>query len=369
MNNLDIQIDYNFQNLKELFCNSVRRGEIWEKEKLLKKAKENHPNFSSKDEADLIDWYTNLCELKFIWEYLDIETNREIIIHDSHCVQIQGIHGLQTITCNLPTIEELQISFEIMALKNHGEWNYSNPFYSFFSQINNIDVRISLVHFSVSPTICSSNTLSKIFIRKIQQETLELKNFDLKPHHEKLIFEMLEKKSNVLIAGSTGSGKTTLLSTMLNHIGTNEHVIILEDTHEIIIPRPSFSYLVSDSKDSDKRGIKDFCSYALRMRPDRIILGEMRSEEVIPFLLSMNTGHKGLISTVHANNARDALGRVAFLFTLFSGVKNMDYELALKLVCQNLDYVIYLKNRKVTEISKVLGQEKGIAYTEDMLSV
>lgn len=349
-------------NLQESFRESVRRGEVWSEERLLTKAQELRPALSAEELAQLQEWHRELSQWKYLWPYLADPQVREIIIHSPTDLQLQKKGRLEALTVQLPEHQDLQISFEIMALQSFAEWNFSRPFQSFFMAIQGMDLRVSLTHFSISPL-----GTSKIFIRKIQQEKLCFNDFACSQELSQLLLTMLKEKSNILLAGATGSGKTTLLSTLLGEIGPHEHVVVLEDTHEITLERPNFSYLVSEQNPREKRGIQDFCAYALRMRPDRIILGEMRSAESVPFLLSMNTGHKGLISTIHANGARDALGRVAFLFTLFSGVKNMDYELAVKLVCQNVDYVVYLEKLCVKEVVKVLGSERGVPYVENIL--
>ncbi len=103
------------------------------------------------------------------------------------------------------------------------------------------------------------------------------------------------------------------------------------------------------------KSLIDYCSYSLRIRPDRIIIGEMRSKEVIPFILSMNSGHKGLISSIHANSAIDSLSRMAILFSLFSNSPHINYLIILKMICKNIDCIIHLENKKIREIVDIIG--------------
>ena len=105
--------------------------------------------------------------------------------------------------------------------------------------------------------------------------------------------------------------------------------------------------------------------YSMRMSPDRIILGEIRSAETESFLLAMNTGHNGLISTIHANSAKDAIERFALLFKIYSS-KDLSYELVLKLICNNIDYVIFLKNKSVKEVISVYGSEDNQIFYENL---
>jgi type IV secretion system protein VirB11 len=143
---------------------------------------------------------------------------------------------------------------------------------------------------------------------------------------------------------------------MILKIPSNEHVIILEDTHELITTRPNHTTLIAKDSNSNN-SLKDFVSYSMRMRPDRIIVGEMRSHEIVPLLLAINSGHRGVMSTIHSNSARDSLSKTALLFTLFSKQAELSFNLVLKIVCTNIDYVIHLEKRKIKEIIKVFGSE------------
>ena len=103
--------------------------------------------------------------------------------------------------------------------------------------------------------------------------------------------------------------------------------------------------------------LKDYCAYAMRMRPDRILLGEMRSSEIVPFILSMNTGHRGLISTIHANSAKDCISRMCLLFSLYSNISKLNFSTITSLICQNVEYVIHMENKKIKEIIKIFGAD------------
>ena len=105
------------------------------------------------------------------------------------------------------------------------------------------------------------------------------------------------------------------------------------------------------------------------MSPDRLIVGEMRSTEVVPFLLAMNTGHKGLMSTIHASSAVDALSRISLLFSLFSESNDISFALVTKLVCKNVDYVIHMEHKKIVEICKVIGSDAETPFYERLYCV
>ena len=84
--------------------------------------------------------------------------------------------------------------------------------------------------------------------------------------------------------------------------------------------------------------------------------------------MAMNTGHKGLMGTLHASSASDALNRVALLFTLYAGEANLAFEKVMELICRNLEYVVFMENKKVKEVIKIMGSDKGIAFYEDVLN-
>ena len=105
-------------------------------------------------------------------------------------------------------------------------------------------------------------------------------------------------------------------------------------------------------------------SYSLRLSPDRILLGEMRSHEVVPFLMAMNTGHRGLMGTIHSSSAADALHRAALLFSLYGGEAQLNFDKVMELLCRNLEYVVFMENKKVKEVIKILGSDKGTPFFE-----
>jgi type IV secretion system protein VirB11 len=140
---------------------------------------------------------------------------------------------------------------------------------------------------------------------------------------------------------------------------------VLEDTFEIISQHPHQTRFLSG--DTTQTSLRSYLSYSLRLSPDRIILGEMRSHEVVPFLMAMNTGHKGLMGTLHASNAADALNRVGLLFTLYAGEANLAFEKVMELICRNLEYVVFMENKKVKEVIRILGSDKGVPFFENVL--
>jgi pilus assembly protein CpaF len=209
-----------------------------------------------------------------------------------------------------------------------------------------------------------------------------LGNFDLLLDNATLSSDMVEflvdavkEKKNIIIAGGTGSGKTTLLNVMLNSLkGTelsNERIVSIEDTAELAINLSHVIRLEAKMATPDCRNevsIRDLVKTALRMRPDRIILGEVRGEEAYDLLHAINTGHKGSICTIHANSCRDALRRLEILSVL--GHPNIDISVPRSWIASNIDLVVYISRtgalRKLSEIKKIEGLECGNYVLHDV---
>jgi len=306
-------------------------------------------------------WFESVGQLSSLKSFIEDEQIREIIVHRPNFIQIDQMGQLKSISHDFFCELEFQQILEVLASRNLIFWNFSNPFQSFFAHIGGHSFRATLIHHCLTPS-----GFSKLFLRKIKSVNCSLNLFGATAATQNMIIDSVNKKSNILICGKTGSGKTTLLKALMETISDQEHILVLEDTHELKLDRNNFSYLLSDQL-NQKKTLSSYMTYAMRMRPDRILLGEMRSSEVIPFLLAMNTGHNGLMATIHANNAKDALKRVALLFSLYSTHQQLTYDLVLNLICSNLDYVIYLEDKSIKEIVKVLGSENDQAYVEHII--
>lgn len=170
---------------------------------------------------------------------------------------------------------------------------------------------------------------------------------------------------NIFISGGTGSGKTTFLNALSQYIPKTERIITIEDNAELKIQDvPNLVRLEARNANVEGTGevtIRDLIKSALRMRPDRIIVGEVRSAEAIDMLQALNTGHDGSLSTGHANSPRDMLSRLETMVLM-----GMDLPLAAiqRQIASGIDIIVHLgrlrdKSRKVLEITEILGYQKG----------
>ncbi len=180
-------------------------------------------------------------------------------------------------------------------------------------------------------------------------------------------------RANILISGGTGAGKTTLLNVCSSFIPIDERIITIEDAAELQLHQEHVCRLESRPPDANGEGqirIRDLVVNSLRMRPDRIVVGECRSGEALDMLQAMNTGHDGSMTTIHANSPRDALSRLETL-VLMAGM-----DLPLKAIRQQIASAINLivqlsrlkdGSRKITAISEVVGMEGETITMQDIL--
>jgi Flp pilus assembly CpaF family ATPase len=339
----------NYRQFLNFLKNQINSDMILSEEELLN-------NFSeSNDYAEYNrKVFRDVYKLGYLDDFLNDPGINEIILHDHRNFQIEKNGKLISYKLNGILKEIYLISLETLALKNKVIWNFSNPFASFYTKFCDFPFRVSLIHESTG-----AQKKSKAFFRRIKNQPLSLKNFGIGDEDATELKKLVKDKKNILMAGQGGSGKSSLMSSLVEFIPECEHVIILEDTHEIIPSRLSFTSFLENSVLPNK-SLKDFCGFSLRLRPDRLILGEIRSSEIIPFVLAMNTGHRGMMSTLHADSAVDSIYRMAILFQIHGNNQSVSFEMTLKLLCKNIDIVIFLKDKKIREIIKIIGTEKGV---------
>ena len=179
-------------------------------------------------------------------------------------------------------------------------------------------------------------------------------------------------KLNVVVSGGTGAGKTTILNALSGMIGEEERVVTLEDAAELKMQQPHIVRLESRAPSSEGTGevtMRDLLKNALRMRPDRIVVGEVRGAEALEAMQAMNTGHPGSMVTVHANSPRDAISRLEYLVMMGAG--DMPLSAIRNQVISAVDIVVHASRfsdgkRRVVAITDVIGLEGEVAVLEDI---
>lgn len=215
-----------------------------------------------------------------------------------------------------------------------------------------------------------------ITIRKFKKDKLSIQQLieygSLTPNMAEFIRACVIGRLNIVISGGTGSGKTTLLNVLSTHIPENERIITIEDAAELQLQQDHVMRMETKVSNIDGKGsvtIRDLVRNSLRMRPDRIVVGEVRGGEALDMLQAMNTGHDGSLTTVHANSPRDAISRMETL-VLMAGM-----DLPLKVVRQQISSAIDLiiqqtrlkdGSRKVTAVTEVVGMEGDTVVLTDI---
>ena len=213
-------------------------------------------------------------------------------------------------------------------------------------------------------------------IRKFKKDRLTLDQLQKFGAVSKPLAELIQIigriRCNVLISGGTGSGKTTLLNCLTRYIDTTERIITCEDTAELQLQQPHVVRLETRPPSLEGAGeitMRDLIKNCLRMRPERIIVGEVRGAEAMDLLQAMNTGHDGSMGTVHANNAREAIARIEALVNM--NASNLPIRVIRDMIVSSVDVVIQVArlrdgSRRVMSVSEVLGLEGDTLVMQDL---
>ena len=185
---------------------------------------------------------------------------------------------------------------------------------------------------------------------------------------------VVRARLNVLISGGTGSGKTTTLNILSGYIPPDERIVTIEDSAELQLQQPHVVRLETRPPNIEGKGqvtARDLVRNALRMRPDRIVVGEVRSEEVLDMLQAMNTGHDGSLTTLHANSSRDALTRLETLMQM-SGISLPDKAMR-EQIASAIDVIVQVSRlsdgrRKIMSVSEITGMEGNVVTMQDVFS-
>ncbi|HEY4199254.1 MAG TPA: CpaF family protein [Devosiaceae bacterium] len=213
-------------------------------------------------------------------------------------------------------------------------------------------------------------------IRKFKKDKLTLQQLvkynSISPEGAEVLRILGRVRANVLISGGTGSGKTTLLNCLTAFIERDERVITCEDSAELQLQQPHVVRLETRPPNLEGEGeitMRDLVKNCLRMRPERIIVGEVRGPEAFDLLQAMNTGHDGSMGTLHANSPREALSRLESMITM--GGYSLPSRTIREMVVSSIDVIVQAArlrdgSRRITHISEVLGMEGDVIVTQDI---
>ena len=214
-------------------------------------------------------------------------------------------------------------------------------------------------------------------IRKFKKDKLTLDQLirfgAISPDGGEILKIIGKVRCNILISGGTGSGKTTLLNCMTNYIEDDERVITCEDAAELQLQQAHVVRLETRPPNLEGSGavtMRDLVKNCLRMRPERIIVGEVRGPEAFDLLQAMNTGHDGSMGTLHANSPREALSRLESMITM--GGYSLPSKTIREMIVSSVDVIIQAArlrdgSRRITHVTEVLGLEGDVVITQDLM--
>jgi pilus assembly protein CpaF len=214
-------------------------------------------------------------------------------------------------------------------------------------------------------------------IRKFKKDKLTLDQLvkfgAISPEGAEILKIMGRVRCNIVISGGTGSGKTTLLNCLTNYIDRDERVITCEDSAELQLQQPHVVRLETRPPNLEGEGevtMRDLVKNCLRMRPERIIVGEVRGPEVFDLLQAMNTGHDGSMGTIHSNSPRECLNRIESMIAM--GGYSLPQKTVREIVVGSVDVIIQAArlrdgSRRITHITEVIGMEGDVIITQDLV--
>jgi pilus assembly protein CpaF len=239
-----------------------------------------------------------------------------------------------------------------------------------------VDARLpdgSRVNATIAPVALDGPALS---IRRFGRQRLRRQDLIrlgmLTPEMHLFLEHVVKARKNVLISGGTGAGKSTFLGALSEAIPTEERVITVEDAAELVLDQPHVIRLETRPANIEGRGriaARDLVINCLRMRPDRIIVGEVRGPEALDMLQAMNTGHEGSLTTVHANNPRDALARLETM-VLMAGL-DLPARAIREQIVSAIHYLVHVRRyedgvRRVSNIAEITGMEGNTPTMQDL---
>lgn len=304
--------------------------------------------------------FNSLRKLDAIQELVEDPSVTEIMVNGPHHIFYEKSGKIERFEGQFLSEERLVDILQQIVARHNRAINLSSPI---------VDSRLedgSRVNMVLSPISIDGSALT---IRKFPKKPLTMDELMQKGALDEQTAALLERlvkaRYSMVISGGTGSGKTTFLNALSQYIPTDERIITIEDSAELqILDVPNLVRL--ETRNSNTEGvsaisIRDLIRSALRMRPDRIIVGECRGAEAFDMLQAFNTGHDGSLSTLHANSCEDVISRLEMMVLM-----GMDLPLGAikKQIASGVDIVVQLgrlrdKSRKVLEIAEVDGMENG----------
>lgn len=345
---IDLKKDYSDDEIEELITQVVFEQSrqcyisVTEKQEIIKKV------------------FNSMRRLDIIQPLIDDKSITEIMINGPNNIFIEKNGQIHKLNIAFENQRKLENIIQSIVSRVNRTINEASPI---------VDARLkdgSRVNAILPPIALDGPILT---IRKFPEKPMTVENLielgSLTAEVADVLKRMVKAKYNIFISGGTGSGKTTFLNALSNYIPSDERIITIEDSAELqIVNIPNLVRLETRDANIEGKGqitMRDLIKTSLRMRPDRIIVGEVRGPEALDMLQAMNTGHDGSLSTGHANSAKDMLSR---LETMVLTAASLPLDAIRKQIASALDIIIHLarmrdRSRKVLEITEILGMRDG----------
>ena len=298
--------------------------------------------------------------------YLDDPAVSEVMVNGPDSVYVERNGRISRTTASFADEQHLRQVIERIVSRVGRRIDESSPL---------VDARLadgSRVNAVIPPLAFSGSTLT---IRKFSRDPFQIADLisfgTMSPEMAELLRACVEARLNIVVSGGTGTGKTTLLNVLSSFIPENERIITIEDAVELQLQQEHVVRLESRPPNIEGKGeitIRDLVRNSLRMRPDRIVVGEVRGGESLDMLQAMNTGHDGSLSTVHANTPRDAIARLETL-VLMAGM-DLPLRAVREQVASAVDVIVQISRlrdgtRRVTHVTEVQGLEGDTVTLQD----
>lgn len=354
-------------DIKDYVRSSLMRGQDYSDEEIrelitdvvFEKSKDIY--LSVTDKKTLVDTvFNSLRRLDVLQPLVDDKTITEIMINGPDNIFVEKDGKVIKLNSRFESKEKLEDVIQSIVGKVNRTVNESTPI---------VDARLqdgSRVNVVLQPIALNGPILT---IRKFPDTPMTVEQLikygSITEEVADLLERMVKAKYNIFVSGGTGSGKTTFLNALSNFIPNDERIITIEDSAELqIVTVDNLISLETRNANTEGKGeisIRDLIKSSLRMRPERIVVGEVRGGEALDMLQAMNTGHDGSMSTGHANSCQDMLSR---LETMVLSGANLPLEAIRQQIASAIDIIIHLsrlrdKSRKTLEISEVVGYKDG----------
>ena len=297
---------------------------------------------------------------------LEDESVTEVMVNGHDTIYVERDGKIQRSALRFASEQHLRRAIERIVSKVGRRIDESSPM---------VDARLSdgsRVNAVIPPLAVRGSSLT---IRKFSATPLTVQDLvgfgSMSPQIAELLRAAVEARLNILVSGGTGTGKTTLLNVLSSFIPRDERIVTIEDAIELKLQQDHVVQLESRPRNIEGSGevtIRDLVRNSLRMRPDRIVVGECRSGEALDMLQAMNTGHDGSISTLHANSPRDCIARLETL-VLMAGM-DLPLRAIREQVASAVDLIVQIQRlrdgtRRITHVTEVLGMEGDVVVLQD----